>query len=244
MPASSPGQQIQDRHREAVPLRPADVHPHEHLGPVLRLGAAGPRMDGEQRVPGVVRALEHRLQLERRDARRSSSSASCCSSVAMPASGSASSSCAISTAPASRCASVLVRRDPSFERLDFLHRGARRLGVGPEGGLRLASLEVLQPLRLGGKVKESLAARRPGPAARSDDRPVRPCAPAPRVGCRMIVGRTPGRAGALGVSVRRPGRAFVGQKSWRPPARISFSASRKYPVDSARSRPTCSVYSS
>ena len=52
---------------EAVALGPADVHPHEHLGPVLRLGAAGAGMDGEDGVARVVRALQHGLQLEALD---------------------------------------------------------------------------------------------------------------------------------------------------------------------------------
>ena len=64
MPASSPGQQVEHADLEAVPLRPAHVHPHQHLGPVLRLGAAGAGMDGEQRVARVVGPLQHGLQLE------------------------------------------------------------------------------------------------------------------------------------------------------------------------------------
>ena len=61
-------QQVEDRHLEAVPLRPPDVHPHQHLGPVLRLGAAGAGVDREQRVAAVLGALEHGLELERLDA--------------------------------------------------------------------------------------------------------------------------------------------------------------------------------
>ena len=52
------------RHLEAVPLRPAHVHPHEHLGPVLRFGAAGSGMDREHGVAAVLGALQHRLELE------------------------------------------------------------------------------------------------------------------------------------------------------------------------------------
>ena len=49
MPASSPGEQVDDLGLEARALRPAQVHAHEHLRPVLRLGAAGAGMDGEDR---------------------------------------------------------------------------------------------------------------------------------------------------------------------------------------------------
>jgi hypothetical protein len=41
-----------------VPLAPAQVHPLEHLGPVGRLGAAGPRADRDHRVLRVVLAGE------------------------------------------------------------------------------------------------------------------------------------------------------------------------------------------
>ena len=64
MPGLFAGQQVEDADLETVPLRPADVHPHQHLGPVLRLGAAGAGMDGEQGVARVVGALQHRLELE------------------------------------------------------------------------------------------------------------------------------------------------------------------------------------
>ena len=46
---------------EAAPLRPLQVHPQQHLGPVLRLGAAGARVDRDDRVGGVVLAAQHLL---------------------------------------------------------------------------------------------------------------------------------------------------------------------------------------
>ncbi len=47
----------------AVTLRPAQVHPVEHLRPVLRLGPPSARMDREDRVAGVVLAGEHQIEL-------------------------------------------------------------------------------------------------------------------------------------------------------------------------------------
>ena len=44
-------------------LRPADVHAQQHLGPVLRFGAAGPGMDLEEAVVAVGLAREQALQL-------------------------------------------------------------------------------------------------------------------------------------------------------------------------------------
>jgi hypothetical protein len=41
-----------------VTLRPAEVHPEQHLRPVGRLGSAGAGTDGEQRRPVVIVARE------------------------------------------------------------------------------------------------------------------------------------------------------------------------------------------
>ena len=49
---------------EAAALRPALVHAQQHLGPVLRVGAACARVHLAHRVELVVLAREERLQLE------------------------------------------------------------------------------------------------------------------------------------------------------------------------------------
>ena len=46
---------------EAAPLRPLQIHAQQHLGPVLRLGAAGAGMDGHDGVGAIVLAAEHLL---------------------------------------------------------------------------------------------------------------------------------------------------------------------------------------
>ena len=48
---------------EAAALGPAQVHAQQHLGPVLRLGAAGAGMDRDDRVLAIVLAAEHLLDL-------------------------------------------------------------------------------------------------------------------------------------------------------------------------------------
>ena len=48
---------------EAAALRPSQVHPEQHLGPVLRLGAAGAGMNRDDRVLAIVLAAEHLLDL-------------------------------------------------------------------------------------------------------------------------------------------------------------------------------------
>ena len=58
---------IERRHLEAVALRPAVVHAEQHLGPVLRFGAAGARVERENRVLAVVLAGQQRRQAHRLD---------------------------------------------------------------------------------------------------------------------------------------------------------------------------------
>ena len=48
---------------EAAALGPPQIHAQQHLRPVLRLGAAGARMDGDDRVLAIVLAAEHLLDL-------------------------------------------------------------------------------------------------------------------------------------------------------------------------------------
>ena len=54
---------VDDLALEAAALGPAQVHAQQHLGPVLRLGAAGARVDRDDRVLAIVLAAEHLLDL-------------------------------------------------------------------------------------------------------------------------------------------------------------------------------------
>ena len=57
-------QHVQHLYIVAVRLRPAAVHTEQHLRPVLRLGAAGAGVEGQNGVVVVVLAVEHRHQLQ------------------------------------------------------------------------------------------------------------------------------------------------------------------------------------
>src|SRR5690606_38717601 len=59
-----PGRELDDLGLEPVVFGPAEVHPEEHFGPVLRLGAARPGLDVEERVRRVHLAAEHAPELE------------------------------------------------------------------------------------------------------------------------------------------------------------------------------------
>ena len=63
-PRLVPGEEVHDLRLEARALAPAEIHPEEHLRPVLRLRPTGARMDREDRRLGVVGAGHHDLQLE------------------------------------------------------------------------------------------------------------------------------------------------------------------------------------
>jgi hypothetical protein len=56
---------VDDLGPEAAPLRPAEIHSQQHLGPVLRLGPAGAGMNGHERVLAIVLAPQHLLDLAR-----------------------------------------------------------------------------------------------------------------------------------------------------------------------------------
>ena len=54
---------VVDLDLEATLLEPAQIHAQQHLGPVLRLGAAGARVDGDDGAALVVLAAEEALLL-------------------------------------------------------------------------------------------------------------------------------------------------------------------------------------
>ena len=59
MPASSPAWTSLSLGFEALLLGPAQIHAHQHLGPILALGAAGAGVDGDDGVERIGFAVEH-----------------------------------------------------------------------------------------------------------------------------------------------------------------------------------------
>ena len=58
---------VEDLDGVLVLLGPAQVHPHQHLGEVGGVDAAGAGADGDQRLAGVVLAGQQGADLERLD---------------------------------------------------------------------------------------------------------------------------------------------------------------------------------
>src|SRR5690606_22102015 len=56
---------IEDVHCVTVPLSPARIHAHDHLGPVLRLRSAGAGTDFQLGIAEVVGTAEKAAELER-----------------------------------------------------------------------------------------------------------------------------------------------------------------------------------
>src|SRR5512136_2951663 len=69
-PSLFAGRRIQHLGMEAPSLRPPDVHPQQHLRPVLRLGATGTGVESHNRVPAIVFATKKQLKIEPLDVRR------------------------------------------------------------------------------------------------------------------------------------------------------------------------------
>jgi hypothetical protein len=63
-PGLLPRRDLEQLHIEPALLRPPHLHPQDHLGPVLRIGAAGAGVDRDERIPGVISAGEQPLLLE------------------------------------------------------------------------------------------------------------------------------------------------------------------------------------
>src|SRR5580698_8530748 len=59
-----PGTAVDDFTGEAARSAPAQVHSQQHLRPVLRLGAARPRLDIEEGAVRVHRAAKHALEFQ------------------------------------------------------------------------------------------------------------------------------------------------------------------------------------
>lgn len=63
-PRLFPGLQIKDLGLKAFPLAPAKVHPEKHLGPVLGLGPARPRIDREDGIAPVMHSREDKPEFQ------------------------------------------------------------------------------------------------------------------------------------------------------------------------------------
>ena len=154
MPADAAVLAVGDLDLVAVRLGPHHVHAEEHLGPVAGLGAAGAGVDGDEGVAVVVRAREHRPQLEGLEVLQGlvGGVRGCPSSnESSPASSASSISASRSSAWPTSSSNGLRTR---VERLQLVDDGLGLVLVVPEVG----------PVHL------ALRARRVGPACRPSQR--------------------------------------------------------------------------
>ncbi len=163
---------VENRDAEAPPLRPADVHPHQHFGPVLGFGAAGAGVNGDDGVPGVVRAPQHGLEFEA--VQRGADAVDLGGQLRehrLVGLGLQH----LGQSPGLFHAGMdrLVGHQPGLQSLDLLNHAACPLLVGPESGISLLSLQFAETVRLAGQVKESLGARWCGDRVRRGGRSVR-----------------------------------------------------------------------
>jgi hypothetical protein len=63
IPASFTGLIIDHLALQSVAFAPAQVHPEQHFGPVLGIGAPGAGVDGDDRIPGVILTTKQHLSL-------------------------------------------------------------------------------------------------------------------------------------------------------------------------------------
>ena len=149
---------VQHLHGEPVPLGPAHVHPHQHLGPVLRLGAPGARVDRQQRVADIIGTLQQVLQLERfelsRDRGRLRLEPALHFEVHM---GVRLHELGQLAPLVHTLAQRVIGLEPALQSLGLLDDGARALRIGPQPAVRHGVLQLGEAARLAIHVKGSSA---------------------------------------------------------------------------------------
>ena len=115
-------------------------------------------MDREQRVAGVVRTLQHGLELERLD--RVVQRVGLARYLVLHGGvGLVLQQLGHLERPGEPAVELLPGRDPALERLDLLDGDPGAARDWPRTGLGLGGLERAQPVGLGRQVKESLGVR-------------------------------------------------------------------------------------
>ena len=154
-----------------VLLGPVDVHPQQHFGPVVGVGAAVAGVDGEDGALGVVGPVEQALELELGDQRFESFESRRRSSAASDSSSSPSRPARRDRRPGDR---FVERLEERAQRLQLGDRGLGLLLVVPEAGLRHLFFDGGRLSLLGSVVKESLGVGRSAGGWPRPDRSV-PC---------------------------------------------------------------------
>jgi len=154
-----------------VPLRPAEVHPQEHLRPVGRLGPAGPRADREHGIPVVVLAAEEERRPQAGELSRERVELGREVRLQPPVPGRPVAGLRREVVQLGKIARSPLQVAPSRELvaqlLGLLQDTLSRLGIVPEAGLGRLLVEDPESLVLAGEVKDAPRSRARGPRGRA-----------------------------------------------------------------------------
>src|SRR2546423_1953898 len=158
---------VENAHLEAAPLCPACVHPHQHLRPILCLGATGAGTDLDLRISEIIRTTKQRLELERSHliAKLRGFGVELALHLRLGA--------VLQHLVELECArdapaQFVVGVDPAAQRFYFLQRRLRFLLVVPEARFRHLGVERAQASALAVDVKDTSATPRVGRYSASD----------------------------------------------------------------------------
>jgi len=144
---------------EPAAFGPTQVHPHQHLGPILRLCAAGARMDIDDGIKAVVLARKQQLRLNLFDERleiRQRGLQLFLDRLAFTRQV-YQSLCIVYLA-----GNLPVERQSFFESCALLKGFARTVLIGPEAWIANYRLEFIKLTLAGACVKETSGRLRPG----------------------------------------------------------------------------------
>jgi hypothetical protein len=122
---------------EALLLGPAEIHAHEHFGPVLGFGAAGAGVDGDDGVEGIGFSGEHGAGLELfgvvAEGGDFAFEVGFEGGVGLAGGFAFAGELEVGVDVAGSASEFGVKGELLFDALAVAHEGLRELGVGPEG---------------------------------------------------------------------------------------------------------------
>ena len=157
-PGFFPDAHVEDVNAVPLSLGPARIHAHQHLRPILGLGAARASADLELGVAEIVRSRQERPQAKGRELLAQHRRLALDFGAQLLVRLGGEHVLELRRALDARCDRV-ERIDPRLDGLDLLDDGLRTLLIVPEARCRHPVLETPQRIALGIQVKDTSAAR-------------------------------------------------------------------------------------